>query len=213
MTMPTTTRTPSTLTATATRRRAAGRHPKLRILGIAGALRTGSYNRLLLRTAGALLPTDVHLLEWDDLRAIPPFKEDDEDDAAPAVHRLRAAITAADAVLLVTPEYNGSLPGQLKNALDWASRPFPDNALRDKPVAVMGASPSPGGASRARAEARTVLARIGARVLEDEVRVARAYQQFDPAGQLVDQDLNLALGHLLERLVAIATTEPRAAVA
>jgi chromate reductase len=183
----------------------------MRVLGIAGSLRAGSYNRMLLRAAGGLLPVGTELVEWDGLRGVPPFSEDDEDIAVPAVHALRAAIASADTVLVVTPEYNGSLPGQLKNVLDWASRPFPDNVLRGKPVAVIGASPSPGGAGRAQAEARTVLARIGARVLDGEVRVARAYEQFDPAGRLVDPDLRLALQRLLGELVS--AIEPREAVA
>jgi chromate reductase, NAD(P)H dehydrogenase (quinone) len=183
----------------------------MQILGIAGSLRRGSYNRMLLRAAGALVPAATELVEWDGLRNVPPFCEDDEDRPTLAVHALREAIAAADAVLVATPEYNGSLPGQLKNVLDWASRPFPDNVLRDKPVAVIGASPSPGGAGRAQAEARAVLARIGARVLDGEVRVPRAYEQFDPAGRLLDPGLRLSLQRLLGELAA--ASQPGEAVA
>jgi len=184
--------------------------PATRILGLAGSLRAGSYNRLLLRQAGLLAPAGTELTEWDELEAVPPFSEDDEDAPTPVVLALRAAITAADAVLVVTPEYNGSIPGQLKNALDWASRPFPDNVLRDKPVAVIGASASPGGAARAQGEARTVLARIGATVLDCEVQVPHAYRQFEPAGQLIDPDLRAGVVALLAALSA--AVEPRAAV-
>lgn len=174
------------------------------ILGISGSLRRDSYNGMLLRQVAALLPAGVELEEWNDLRSVPPFSEDDEVAPAPAVDALRAAIAAADAVLVVTPEYNASIPGQLKNALDWASRPFPDNVLRAKPVAVISASPSPGGAGRAQADVRKVLETIGARVLDGEVRIPRAYQQFDSAGQLVDADLRLRLAQLLGELSAAA---------
>jgi len=143
-------------------------------------------------------PVGAKLVAWGDLASIPAFSEDHENDVRPAVHALRAAIAEAGAVLIATPEYNGSLPGQLKNALDWASRPFPDNVLRDKPVAAIGASPSPGGTARAQADARKVLTAIGAQVLETEVLVPHAYRQFDSTGRLVDADLR----HQLERLVA-----------
>ena len=110
------------------------------VLGLCGRLRRGSYNRRLLAAAAAELPRGVSLEVFEYLADIPPYNQDDEDGATPeAVEALRDAITAADAVLIATPEYNASVPGQLKNALDWASRPFPDNALRDKPVAVVGA--------------------------------------------------------------------------
>jgi chromate reductase, NAD(P)H dehydrogenase (quinone) len=117
---------------------------------------------------------DAELIVWDELAATPPFSEDDEEHPPKVVRGLRATIADADAVLIVTPEYNSSIPGQLKNALDWASRPFPDNVLRGKPVAVIGASPSPGGAGRAQAETRTVLARVGAHVLPDGLSVPHA---------------------------------------
>jgi len=168
------------------------------ILAISGSLRSESYNGMLLREAAAVAPTGAKLVAWSDLVAVPPFSEDHENNAGPAVHALRAAIAEASAVLIATPEYNGSLPGQLKNALDWASRPFPDNVLRDKPVAVIGASPSPGGTARAQVDARTVLTAIGAQVLDAELLVPHAYRQFDSTGRLVDADLR----HQLERLVA-----------
>lgn len=167
------------------------------ILAISGSRRAESYNTKLLAEAVSVAPVGAKLVTWGDLGSIPPFSEDNENDAGPAVHALRAAIAEADAVLIATPEYNGSLPGQLKNALDWASRPFPDNVLRHKPVAVIGASPSPGGTARAQADARKVLTVIGAQVLDAEVLVPHAYRQFDSTGRLVDVDLR----HQLERLV------------
>ena len=177
------------------------------ILAISGSLRVESYNGMLLSEATAVAPVGARLVAWGDLASIPPFSEDHENDAGPAVHALRAAIAEASAVLIATPEYNGSLPGQLKNALDWASRPFPDNVLRDKPAAVIGASPSPGGTARAQADARKVLTAIGAQVLQAEVLVPHAYRQFDSTGRLVDADLR----HQLERLVAELHTSSLAA--
>lgn len=175
-----------------------------RILAICGSLRRDSYNAKLLRAAAASVPAGSELVQWGELRLIPPFSEDDEATPAPGVLALRRAIAAADAVLVVTPEYNASLPGQLKNALDWASRPFPDNPLRDKPVAVIGASPSPGGAARAQADARKILGAIGARVLDRELRVARAYAQFDRDTALVAAEHQSALTEILAALAAEA---------
>lgn len=176
----------------------------VRVLGLVGSLRRDSYNRQLLRAAVALLPPGAELVVWDDLRAIPPFSEDDEATVPASVAALRTAITTADAVLVVAPEYNASIPGQLKNALDWASRPFPDNALRGKPTAVIGASPSPGGAARSHADARKILGAIGARVLDHELAVARAYEQFNDDGSLVADTYHGALAELLDALAEAA---------
>ncbi len=173
-----------------------------RILAICGSLRRDSYNAKLMRAAARSTPAGSELTEWSELRAIPPFSEDDEMTPAPAVIALRDAIAAADAVLVITPEYNASLPGQLKNALDWASRPFPDNALRNKLVAVIGASPSPGGAARAQADARKILGAIGARVLDGELRVAHAYAQFDSDAELITAEHQIALDEILAALAA-----------
>src|SRR3954464_15358900 len=130
----------------------------MRVLGIAGSLRSGSHNRKLLLAAGELFPDDVELDVFEDLRAVPPYDQDDDVEPAPAaVAALRAAIAGADAVLFATPEYNSSIPGQLKHALDWASRPFATNVLRNKPVAVVGASAGAFGAVWAQAELRKVL--------------------------------------------------------
>ena len=118
----------------------------MRILGIAGSLRRGSHNRVLLRAASAMLPPGAQLVTWDGLAGLPPFNEDREAAPPAPVRALVAEIARADALLIATPEYNASIPGALKNALDWASRPFPENALRRKPCAVIGASTGPFGA-------------------------------------------------------------------
>src|ERR671925_160993 len=145
----------------------------MKVLGISGSLRRDSHNTQLLRTAAELLPGDVEFELWDGLKQVPPYDEDDDVDPAPAgAARLRAALAAADAVLIATPEYNSSIPGQLKNAIDWASRPLATNVLRNKPVAVVGASTGGFGAVCAQAELRKVLAALGARVLDLEVPVA-----------------------------------------
>ncbi len=177
------------------------------VLGLCGSLRRGSYNRRLLAAAVAELPRGATLEVFEGLADIPPYNEDDEDGATPeAVMALRDAIIAADAVLIATPEYNASVPGQLKNALDWASRPFPDNALRDKPVAVVGASTGLFGAVWAQAELRKVLKAIGAHVVEGELPVGRAHDAFADDGGLDDPNLRSALAALVERLLGEVRT-------
>ncbi len=177
------------------------------VLGLCGSLRRGSYNRRLLAAAAAELPRGVSLEVLEGLADIPPYNQDDEDGATPeAVEALRDAITAADAVLIATPEYNASVPGQLKNALDWASRPFPDNALRDKPVAVVGASTGLFGAVWAQAELRKVLKAIGAHVVEGELPVGRAHDAFAADGGLDDPTLRSALAALVEQLLGEVRT-------
>jgi chromate reductase, NAD(P)H dehydrogenase (quinone) len=134
---------------------------------------------------------------------VPPFSEDAEHGPAPdAVERLRSEIAAADAVLIATPEYNASVPGVLKNAIDWASRPFPDNVLRGRPVAVIGASTGLFGAVWAQAELRKVLRHTGARVLDAELPVGSAALAFTEGDQLADPELTGRLAALLEELVA-----------
>src|SRR5919112_360934 len=173
----------------------------MRILGIAGSLRRGSHNRKLLRAAGALLPPGVELVEWDGLAGIPAFDEDLENAPPEVVREFFAAIEGADALLIATPEYNASLPGALKNALDWASRPFPENVLRYKPAAVIGASTGLFGAVWAQAEVRKVLKASGAHVLESELPVGMADAAFDDDGALVDPDLSARLHDVVSDLV------------
>lgn len=172
------------------------------VLGLCGSLRRHSYNRRLLMVAATTLPDDAHLDIYAGLADIPPYNEDIATSAPDSVPALRAAIAAADAVLIATPEYNASVPGQLKNALDWASRPFPDNCLRGKPVAVVGASTGLFGAVWAQAELRKVLKTIGAQVIEEELPVGQAHDAFTDDGDLVDPDLRSALATIIGRLLA-----------
>jgi chromate reductase len=174
-----------------------------KILGISGSLRRGSYNTRLLEAAPELLPEGVELELFDGLKEVPPYDEDDDVEPAPdPVARLRETIAGADAVLIATPEYNASVPGQLKNALDWASRPLMTNSMRFKPVAVAGASTGAFGAVWAQGELRKVLAAMGARVVEAEVAVGHAPTRFDEEGRLVDEDIREQLAELLNVLIA-----------
>jgi chromate reductase, NAD(P)H dehydrogenase (quinone) len=162
----------------------------MRVLGISGSLRSASYNTALLRHAGDLIEAEGAAFEiYDGLRDIPPFDEDDEMFPAAGVERLRDAVRDADAVFFTTPEYNSSVPGALKNALDWVSRPFATNPMRNKPVAVVGASAGMFGAVWAQAELRKILATMGARVAEGEVAVGHAMDRFDDDGRLNEQNL------------------------
>jgi chromate reductase len=174
----------------------------MRILGIAGSLRRGSHNRRLLRAAGSLLAPGVELVEWDGLAGLPAFDEDLENAPPEAVREFFALIEGTDAILIATPEYNASLPGALKNALDWASRPFPENVLRYKPSAVIGASTGLFGAVWAQAEVRKVLKASGAHVLESELPVGMADYAFAETGDaLADPELTQRLTDLLGDLV------------
>ena len=173
----------------------------MRILAISGSLRRDSHNTRLLRAAAQMLPPGAELELFDGLAAVPPYNEDDDVEPAPeAVQRLRDTIADSDALLIATPEYNASMPGVLKNAIDWASRPFPGNALRDKPVAVIGVSTGLFGAVWAQAELRKALRHTGAHVLDDEVPVGTADQAFAPSGELVDPELNRRLADLFDEL-------------
>jgi chromate reductase, NAD(P)H dehydrogenase (quinone) len=169
------------------------------LLGVSGSLRRGSHNRKLLDAAAAGLPSTVDLRVFDGLADIPPYSEDDH--APEAVQRMRDAFAGADGLLFATPEYNGSIPGQLKNALDWASRPFPDNALRGRPALVVGASTGLFGAVWAQAELRKVLRTAGADVLDDELPVGLADNAFTPDGSLADPEQATALARVVDRLL------------
>lgn len=178
------------------------------ILTIAGSLRQHSFNRKLIAAARSESPEHAHLSEWSGLAAIPPFDEDAEAHPAPRpVAELRAAIAAADGVLIATPEYNGSIPGQLKNALDWASRPREASVLEGKPVAVMGASPSPSGAASAQADLRKVLGRSRAEVIGDELTVPAAFRQLDEHDRLLDVQLRAQLRALITELHAAGSSQ------
>jgi chromate reductase, NAD(P)H dehydrogenase (quinone) len=182
----------------------------MRILGISGSFRRDSHNTRLLRAAALTLPPGAELELFDGLGAVPPYCEDADTEPAPeAVAYLRDEIAAADALLIATPEYNASIPGVLKNAIDWASRPFPDNVLRGKPVAVMGASTGLFGAVWSQAELRKVLRHAGAEVLDAELPVGMADQAFTPAGELADPELRLRLADLLEALANVRAADER----
>jgi chromate reductase, NAD(P)H dehydrogenase (quinone) len=184
----------------------------MRILGISGSLRRDSHNTKLLRAAEELLPAGVEFELYDELETVPPYNEDrDTDDSPFAAVRLRDAIAGADAVLFATPEYNGSVPGQLKNAVDWASRPHRVSALWGKPVAVVGASTGMFGAVWAQAELRKVLKTAGARVVESEVAVGKADSRFDPNDVLVDDEIREQLAETIELLLAEAAVQAEAA--
>jgi chromate reductase len=179
------------------------------VLGISGSLRRESHNTKLLRAAEELLPVGAELVLFDELEAVPPYNEDCDVEEPPAgAERLRDAIAEANAVLFATPEYNGSVPGQLKNAVDWASRPHRTSALWGKPVAVVGASSGMYGAIWAQADLRKALGVAGARVVEAEVAVGRAGERFDEAGRLVDDELKDELRAAVETLVAEAAPAP-----
>ena len=173
----------------------------MRLLGISGSLRRDSYNTRLLWAAARLLPPGAALELWDRLREVPAYSEDDDYEPAPEpVTALRDAIASADAVLIATPEYNRSAPGQLKNALDWASRPFPRNSLSNKPVAVVGASMGPFGAAWAQAELRKVLGASGARVLDRVFLLGPAAEAFGSYGELTDPEVERQLADILDEL-------------
>jgi chromate reductase len=178
----------------------------MRVLGIGGSLRRDSYNTALLRHAGDLFEAAGADFEvYDGLRDVPPYDEDCDTEQEPdGVSRLREAVRDADAVFFVTPEYNSSIPGALKNALDWISRPFATNALRYKPVAVIGVSAGMFGAVWAQADLRKVLGAIGARVTEGEVAVGNAAERVDKTGRLAEPNLEQEVHEVITTLLADA---------
>jgi chromate reductase len=176
----------------------------VRVLGISGSLRRESHNTLLLRAAGELVEKQGAEFEvFDGLKAIPPYDEDDDiGRGPPAVARFKEAIAGADALLFATPEYNSSIPGALKNAVDWASRPPAASPLRNKPVAVIGASTGMFGAVWAQAELRKVLGSTGARVTDVELAVGHAHEHLDPDGHPADPTQEEALSDSVRVLLA-----------
>ena len=176
----------------------------MRVLAIPGSVRADSHNARLLRHVAEQAPAGIEIELYDALKSVPPYDEDDDTDTPPAaVGELRAAIDRADAILIATPEYNHSIPGVLKNALDWASRPTATAVLRNKPVAVTGASTGRFGAVWAQAEARKVLGAAGARVIDTEsVAIAVAHEAFDEKGRLTTTDHEVGLLRILDDLVS-----------
>jgi chromate reductase len=185
----------------------------MRILGISGSLRRDSHNRRLLLEAAELLPAGTELQLYGGLKSVPPYDEDDDrdDEVHAAVTELRDAIAGADALLIATPEYNSSVPGQLKNAIDWASRPRAAAVLLGKPVGVIGTSTGSFGGVWAQAELRKILRTAGARVVDGELAVPRAHVRIAEDGRLLDDELRERLAPLLDGL--IAETKPAALVA
>ena len=181
----------------------------MRILTISGSLRAASHNSALLRAAAELAPAGVEVSSYEGLDRLPHYNEDhDTDDPHSEVQRLRDTIASADLVLISTPEYNGSVPGHLKTAVDWASRPFGQgSALWGKPVAVIGASVTDYGAIWAQDHLRKSLGLAGARVLDAELAVPKAADRFaGPDGELTDPEIRGHLTALLADLVAANQT-------
>jgi chromate reductase, NAD(P)H dehydrogenase (quinone) len=176
----------------------------VRLLGISGSLRESSHNRHLLEAAEGELPAGVELELFEGLEDVPAFDQDVEGSPPTGARAFMDAIDGADALLFATPEYNSSVPGALKNALDWASRPFPDNVLRDKPAAVVGASTGMFGAVWAQAELRKVLSASGAKVLDEELPVGHAQEAFDDEGRLSAPEASGRLREIIASLVAQA---------
>ena len=184
----------------------------MRVLGISGSLRRESLNRKLLGAAAGELPDGVELEVWDGIGSLPIYDADlDGPEPPSAVAELREAIEDADALLIATPEYNHSIPGGLKNALDWASRPFPYNSARSKPAAVIGASTGLFGAVWAQAEVRNVLGAMGAEVVDRELPVGTADEAFDEDGSFRDPDLEAELRSILDELLAVVPAPALAA--
>jgi chromate reductase, NAD(P)H dehydrogenase (quinone) len=178
----------------------------MRILAVSGSLRAGSFNTGLLRAALEAAPEGVELELWEGIGELPLYDEDLETDVPESVRRLREDWAAADAIVFATPEYNGSVPGGLKNAIDWASRPKLEAVLRNKPVAVVGASTGQFGALWAQQDLKRILGIAGARVVGTEIPVTRADERFDGEGRFLD-------GEVFEQLRLHLTTLASEAVA
>jgi chromate reductase, NAD(P)H dehydrogenase (quinone) len=174
----------------------------LLVCGIAGSLRSGSYNRALLRAAQELAPDDMEIRVFDRLAEVPLYNQDVQDEGDPdAVRALKQAIGEADALLIATPEYNHGVPGVLKNAIDWASRPARDSVLGGKPAALFGASPGVTGTARAQSQLRLSFVFTNTPVLpQPEVLVYRAAEKFDDEGRLTDEKTREFVGRLLTAL-------------
>jgi chromate reductase len=175
---------------------------KISIFGFAGSLRKGSYNKALLRAAAELLPEEARL-EIFDLEGIPPFNQDLEKQMPEIVKGFKAKIKAADAILIATPEHNFSIPGVLKNAIDWASRPYGDNSFDGKPVAIMSASTGMLGGARAQYHLRQTFVFLDMHPInKPEVIVTFARDKIDEQGRLTDETTRKIIKQLLESLVA-----------
>ena len=180
----------------------------MRVLAISGSLRADSNNTGLLRALREEAPAGIDVELWDGLKAIPPYDADDDVvPGPPDVEAFRELVREVDAVFFATPEYNTSVPGALKNALDWASRPLATNSFRNKPVAVISSSAGAFGGVWAAAELRKVLGAMGARVTEAELAVGHAAEKFGDDGRLADDDVRQGLRDSLATLVAEVPAE------
>jgi len=180
----------------------------VRVLAISGSLRADSSNTGLLRALREEAPAGIDVELWDGLKAIPPYDADDDVvPGPPDVEAVRELVREVDAVFFATPEYNSSVPGALKNALDWASRPLATNSFRNKPVAVISSSAGAFGGVWAAAELRKVLGAMGARVTEAELAVGHAAEKFGDDGRLADDDVRQGLRDSLATLVAEVPAE------
>jgi chromate reductase len=181
----------------------------MRILAVSGSLREDSFNTSLLRAALEAAPEGVELELWEGIGELPFYDQDLEGEDVPeSVRRLREDWAAADAILFSTPEYNGSVPGGLKNAIDWASRPRRDAVLRNKTVAVVGASTGQFGALWAQQDLKRILGVAGARVVGTEIPVGRAEERFDSEGRLLDGEVFMELRLHLTTLASEAVPVP-----
>jgi chromate reductase, NAD(P)H dehydrogenase (quinone) len=186
----------------------------MKVLGISGSLRGDSLNTRLLLAAARHPPPDVEFRMFAGLKGVPPYDEDDDVSPAPAaVAELREALAGSDGVLVATPEYNASIPGQLKNALDWASRPLRTNPLRDKPVGVIGASTGAFGAVWAQQELRKVLRTLGARVVEEGVALRHADRALDRSGRPIDAAVESELAAVVGALLRLVEERTQTAIA
>jgi chromate reductase len=180
----------------------------MRVLAISGSLRDASNSTALLRALREEAPEGVEVLLWDGLKSIPPYDQDDDVVPAPtAVAAFRELVREVDAVVFATPEYNSSVPGALKNALDWGSRPVATNVFRNKPVAVISSSAGAFGGVWAAAELRKVLAAMGSRVTEAELSVGHADEKLDDQGRVADDDVRQGLREALETVLAELAVE------
>lgn len=172
----------------------------IKILGIAGSLRKASFNKAVLREAQRLVPAGASL-DILDIDGLPGFNQDDEKNPPAKVVDMKAKIRAADAILFVTPEYNYSLPGVLKNAIDWASRPYGDSAWNGKPVAIMGASVGVIGTARAQYHLRQIFVFLDMNPVNQPEVMINASKSFDAQGNLTDQQTKDLIAKLLANLV------------
>jgi chromate reductase len=172
----------------------------MKVIAISGSRRRDSHNTRLLRAAAEAAPEGVEVELWEGLREVPPFDEDAEGAEPEGVASLRAALRTADALLIATPEYNHSIPGALKNAIDWASRPYATSPLRNLPTAVISSSTGMFGAVWAQAELAKVMAACGARVVEPSLSLPRAGDAFDDDGQLREEETRAGLRAILDAL-------------